>query len=503
MASPEHSYTPVSHEEPSPRDRSGESSGHGSRNGSRPPKKSARIHWQPEGESMNTKKEREKFNIRDHSGSSPNRENKKPLPRGRQGSTHIRAGSASPTSHSPPSFTQEVNEALKKAPLRPSILRHSSTGSEDSANDADQNGNEISVPTRVAQRTAQSRAQRLSRDLGIKSAPASRHASPLPVQSPPSSPPPENQYKTSIDFENIPLERLQTKRTRYGIEDDSESEGSDENRPHKKKHNRFHKAARRIIRRHTKKDARRQFKFPAMASQTSLHTGQLTPEAERDPNDYVPRPKEYHEGILSSIMRLYNEQGPGSGSASSHPPENRGHRHTGSRDSLMGWISSPLASGRVTPEQKENSGQTTPKHQKWYYKEPSPSTTPSIANLVSSSRVLAQPTGGNLTKAEETSPPVYGRSAGMRPAPRTKAAASGSREAISTIYNKFTGSGQQDEIKIHMHIADVLKRQQYLLKLCKALMSYGAPTHRLEGQYSYALTDDTMLMTSRIYANVG
>jgi len=38
----------------------------------------------------------------------------------------------------------------------------------------------------------------------------------------------------------------------------------------------------------------------------------------------------------------------------------------------------------------------------------------------------------------------------------------------------------EDEIRITIHIAETIARQRYLLKLCKALMQYGAPTHRLE-----------------------
>lgn len=37
-----------------------------------------------------------------------------------------------------------------------------------------------------------------------------------------------------------------------------------------------------------------------------------------------------------------------------------------------------------------------------------------------------------------------------------------------------------DEFRIKIHIAEIIKRHAYLLKLCKALMTYGAPTHRLE-----------------------
>jgi uncharacterized membrane protein YjjP (DUF1212 family) len=46
--------------------------------------------------------------------------------------------------------------------------------------------------------------------------------------------------------------------------------------------------------------------------------------------------------------------------------------------------------------------------------------------------------------------------------------------------HKITKPRLEDEIKITVHIAETLSRQRYLLKLCRALMSYGAPTHRLE-----------------------
>ena len=496
----------------SSQDRSVESSGQASRSSSRPPKKSARIHWQSHGESMDSRKQRSTFNVRDHSASPPKKEpreetrkeNIKPLPRTRRNSIHSRVGSASSSAQrSPPLFSEEVDKALSKTSAKPSILRHlsrSSRGSQNNEDEGEDRENDVSMGKAVAQRTAQTRAQRLSRDLGIKSAPGSKLNS--PASSPPPSPPPEEQYKTPIDFESIPLERLETKRRRYGIEDETESEGSDDEETHKKKNNRFYEAAKRLVKRHTAKDERTLFRVPAMSSQTSLPSGQLTPDIEKDPNHYVPRPKQYHEGILSSIMRLYDGQRPGA-TPSKHPLEHtRSTRHVASKESLLGSIISPPSSGRVTPDLKKKSGQTTPKHQKWYYKDPSPSSTPSIANLVSSSRILAQPTGAPLTQAEESAPSVQGKKAGMRPASRPKPTTAGSNQAFTTFMNKVTGAGSDDEIKIHLHIADVLKRHQYLLKLCKALMSYGAPTHRLEGKHRNPFSTGSLLILDRVHANV-
>ncbi|BFZ58176.1 hypothetical protein PYCC9005_005238 [Savitreella phatthalungensis] len=40
--------------------------------------------------------------------------------------------------------------------------------------------------------------------------------------------------------------------------------------------------------------------------------------------------------------------------------------------------------------------------------------------------------------------------------------------------------GRDREIRIALNIAEVISRQRFILKLCRALMLYGAPTHRLE-----------------------
>ncbi|SCV01855.1 LAME_0G18954g1_1 [Lachancea meyersii CBS 8951] len=48
---------------------------------------------------------------------------------------------------------------------------------------------------------------------------------------------------------------------------------------------------------------------------------------------------------------------------------------------------------------------------------------------------------------------------------------------------------QTAEARITVHIAALLQRQRFILRLCKALMLYGAPTHRLE---------EYMVMTSRV-----
>ncbi|KAJ6086035.1 hypothetical protein N7486_010316 [Penicillium sp. IBT 16267x] len=47
----------------------------------------------------------------------------------------------------------------------------------------------------------------------------------------------------------------------------------------------------------------------------------------------------------------------------------------------------------------------------------------------------------------------------------------------------------QKNVRLTVHIAAILARQQYIMQLCRALMKYGAPTHRLE---------EYMMMTSNV-----
>ena len=125
MASPEQNFTPISGEgtgESSQSHTPGDSAS-ASRRGSRPTKKGTRIHWQSEGESMDTKKQKATFNVRDHS--EPSIDNPpKPLPRLKRERESTRSGSQSPQGD----FTESVTEALKNIPSsKPSILRRTSS----------------------------------------------------------------------------------------------------------------------------------------------------------------------------------------------------------------------------------------------------------------------------------------------------------------------------------------------------------------------------------------
>ncbi len=498
MLSPEESHTPASNEEESSREQSAESTKQHSREGSRPPKKRHNVRFTPGGESLDTSNHRAAFDLRDDTDPPPR---PKPLPRVRSNtvrrSNSLRAASLEKTF--------DIAESSASAPVpkpRPSIMRLPSSESDSGDNDndteneedqEDEDGREEeekAVGKAISQQTAQNRAERLSRMMGSHSAPGSRFASPQRPQrtvarSPPPSPPPEGERPTRLDLNDIHLERLETRRTKFGIEDDTDEDdekGAETSSLKKgiKRSGRFYTRAARLVAHH--KSARIPGLFRVRA-ETSPETasGVQTPTYERDPNHYVPRPKEYREGYLSSLLKLYNEQG--AGTALSHIPSGHdaitraAHRRDGSGQSLIG----STASGATTPAQTPmtspagsatSSGTTTPrpKHQKWYYKNAQSQSTGALSDLVSSSTVFAQPTTGSSHASKAIRP-----KAKHRPL---------SSQALDTVMGKKKkGPKNDDSIRIQVHIAETMQRQGYLIKICRALMTYGAPTHRLEGTY--------------------
>lgn len=354
--------------------------------------------------------------------------------------------------------------------------------------DEDDDENNDEVGKIFSQHTAHERAARLSRSIGTRSAPVSRHVSPArkPLTlSPPPSPPTGSTHNVPIDLRDIPLEKLSSKRTKYGIEDESEDEESDEkngNGIKTKKRSLKHlmKASRVRIRKHTSWRPRI---FKSQGTTPPLQSGQVTPVEERDPLYYVPKPKHYREGYLSSLMKLYDQEG--IGSAFAHLP--RSHSAIDAAiDKRNGTAASSLGSAYTTPAQTPQrsptsteshtpgasppaSGSATPKakHEKWYYKNQQHRSTGSIADLVASSTSLAQP---GIQGSKE-------QSIAIRPKPKQRPR---SQQALDTVLGKKKKYRRDEDIRIQIHMAETIQRKAYILKMCKALMCYGAPTHRLE-----------------------
>ncbi|KAL4804718.1 hypothetical protein BDV18DRAFT_27040 [Aspergillus unguis] len=186
--------------------------------------------------------------------------------------------------------------------------------------------------------------------------------------------------------------------------------------------------AHRLVRNVTQHHVRRRRPRSAYA-----RSGTSTPDR---PDSWYGSGKFGGGGILAQLLRLQAVQSSGSSSAPVSDAESD--------------TESPVSSGAATPKKEKL---------KWYKK----SNQHSAASLVGASM--------NLSSATLPAPP----DAFMTPKRGKKKA-----------YKK---TRLEDEIRVTVHIAEILARQRYIMQLCRALMRYGAPTHRME---------EYMKMTARV-----
>ncbi|RDL39119.1 putative PRM10 Pheromone-regulated protein [Venustampulla echinocandica] len=313
---------------------------------------------------------------------------------------------------------------------RPSVLRQSSYNAEPEPVE-DENEKVFSALA------AQERAQRIASLVGSHSAPASRRNSlesdeedSRPVRRP-SRPSRSGGYP--VKFDDIPLMDMDHVSTYEGraIEGSDQEEFARQEKVRKPSNS---SEAHKLVRGHTRKSS------VNTAATTGVSSGQVTPMNHRGYENYIPRPQQYRGGVLGSLLKLYN---PSQGSRS----------RRGSVETDPGTVTSVGSSGRTTPKGRPV---------KWYnHKNQSQDT---LSGLVGSSMALGAQGGVPVTKPKLPSP-------GKR---------SYSKKAESAKNRLSWKPRLEDEIRITVHIAETISRQKYLMKLCRALMSYGAPTHRLE-----------------------
>ena len=135
-------------------------------------------------------------------------------------------------------------------------------------------------------------------------------------------------------------------------------------------------------------------------------------------------------GVLSQLMKLNN------------PQQQQGDGRTSSE------ASTPGTPGGTPP------GATTPRKEKpkWYKRPPNTST----------STLVGGPGAGNT-------------SGSSTPGNESLSVASKRRSKQPDRKQRL-----EDEIRVTIQIAEIIARQRYIMQLCKALMKFGAPTHRLE-----------------------
>jgi uncharacterized membrane protein YjjP (DUF1212 family) len=200
---------------------------------------------------------------------------------------------------------------------------------------------------------------------------------------------------------------------------------------------------------------------------THLRSGQVTPtNAVEIEDEHVARPPKYRTGVLGTLLKVSTAaaQAP----VADRYPSKPGH----SRNLSAGMFNfSGASTAANTPNPSPpRSGTTTPRGKPWYSRGDRHQPSGSISQLVgSSARSFAAPSQQDLGHQFEEQ--VKKTRPGM--AKRTK-----SDDSILG-FKKPSKRREQDH-KIKIHLAGTLARQSYLRKLCKALMMYGAPTHRLE-----------------------
>lgn len=218
--------------------------------------------------------------------------------------------------------------------------------------------------------------------------------------------------------------------------------------------------------------------------------GMATPRHE----DYVEPPEHLKQGILGSLLKLYGDSqahkstgtlasSMGGSTYNSGPStpnsDNTATPPRGGHDQYLGLPSSerPLLAHTSSSSSIPTTGQE--KRKKWY-KHKHTRSTPSLSNLVMNAAHVAAAPGVNTPGA--TSPPQPSSKHGGKGVLRPKLP---KRHSGNVLRKKRL----EEQIRITVHIADVLQRQRFILRMCRALMLFGAPTHRLE---------EYMKMTSRV-----
>ncbi|KFY49340.1 hypothetical protein V495_00627 [Pseudogymnoascus sp. VKM F-4514 (FW-929)] len=338
----------------------------------------------------------------------------------------------------------EVVAPVPRKP-RPSVLRNNSASSfTEDMMITDDGYTEPTSEKAFSAKAAQERAKRVASLVG-HSASTSRSLSAEGFRSYPPSP----SLKKGKQ-EDIPL--VDMDRYNDGGLDSEEDDDETKERRGNSSTSEAHKLVRTLTGRPTSGHVR-----VTSTDSTALESGQLTPTHEQDyTEDYVARPDQYRHGVLSSLLKLYNPQ---DGAA-----HKRRTSSTGSYGARSGF-STPGSSGNTTPKQQKNA--------KWYHQKNQSRET--LAGLVEASSKLAA-YGGNTPTGQSSSkrPPMHGRT---------------HSGGFTQAFHKISRPRLEDEIKITVHIAETLQRQKYLVRLCRALMAYGAPTHRLE---------EYMRMTARV-----
>jgi uncharacterized membrane protein YjjP (DUF1212 family) len=422
------------------------------------PRERGRVRFNSSSEVNDEKNHRFSFPLKDRSFSTPSLQTLEPI---KSSPVHSRSNSISTVFR----YTAETGEAstftdpLKKrvpSPVRkqrPPVLRNNSGLSfVDNFDDVDEDGVNNPAEKAFSALAAQKRGERMANLVGSRSAPAPRRNSVELGEVLEDDVSPTHRTGTfPVRIDDIPLVDM-GKRAYDGLDSESDDEQHSE-KPMRRTKSKSSSEAHKLVRAYTMKGFSNILRTSNSQS-TGLVSGQVTPTEEQD-QDYVARPEQFRGGVLSSLLKLHNSHG----SNGDTRRGSSGESHTSPTDTPT-----PGTSGTNTPSKK---------HTKWYKQNHHSRDT--LANLVGASAMLSAPAGGKAGR--EAHRPASIASAHGKRSPGTRSPARG---LIDSTMGRLARPRLEDEIRITVHIAEILSRQKYLIRLCKALMTYGAPTHRLE-----------------------
>ncbi|KAI0426523.1 hypothetical protein F5Y09DRAFT_60835 [Xylaria sp. FL1042] len=342
----------------------------------------------------------------------------------------------------PPTFIQQLNnqkESQDTAPQpklkpRPSLLRGSSYNSVldfTNGDEEDDPSSEVAISARAAQERAQHVAATV---LGSHSDPSSRIAS-IDFDN-------ETLHGDDENHEGQPRRRssllydLAHKLAQSRLPGQGDNQEKDQEPATADRRRAFKQEAYDLVQSHSLRHDAPDF-GKQNRNMSANSSGHVTPTEERDAEVWIPPPQEFRGSTLSHLLKLY--------------------RH---RDDQLPSYPHSQRSDFSEPTTPGSSGTATPTRKKWYDKDKNRSTD-TLANLVEASARLANTTTGTESPQKRPKRPKYKRSPSSR-------------------ILKLGRPRMEEEIRITINIAETLSRQKYIVRMCKALMMYGAPTHRLE-----------------------
>lgn len=184
--------------------------------------------------------------------------------------------------------------------------------------------------------------------------------------------------------------------------------------------------------------------------------------AEGGGDDYIAPPKQVHAGVLSSLLKLYQNPGASKSSQSFNSSSNTMIADEQFDDG--GYGSKNVSQHDFT--QLKNNIKLGPKR---------------LANKFKKKPDLQK--GGRDSDDEDEDEDAAKLPSFQNARPKAPKNPSTNRLGKKLKKNK------DQKLRITVHIADILQRQRFIIRICRALMMYGAPTHRLE---------EYMVMTSRV-----